>query len=597
MILLEIPVFISSGVGRGAQKFGIRIDVPLRHTARQFLGVGAALVVALLAATRAHGAAIDEPRREVRIYNSSGNELTVAIQGIPHTLAPSATLDFDLEARGLGALELPAGVVVVERLPLDDRDTEELHVLHAAGTAACSPTLLVRVPMMSCRFGTAEAQVEPVSGASYRWTVEGGTILSGDGTPSVLIGFGGASSALARVTVTQAGCASTGAAILNLRNPLNATVTIADGNVGTPARVSWTYNTTEPILTQLLHLPDQTAPVRLAPEVRSYLFTPATEGAKSVKLTAALYRIGARRRAVRSGTGPHASSCSFVEAQDDFRVRPRCTQPTAVVSGGGTSCDAETIRARFQGTPPFTGRWSDGVPFSSAATEIARTITESGNYSIVEFSDAACAGSTSGEANVTIEPRTRLAAFSVSPQAIAIFSNATISYSFVNATSCRFTSATLGNPMSAQPSCSGTGSGSLTYVADNAAGNERITLEVTGPCGTDERPLSFIVCDYSASVVANGPTTFCQGGSVSLSAEIVGSNAGPPYGRYRFYRCTDNQPAACQSHLEYTLVQDGSSPTYVARQFGRYRVVVEDRIGCPSVDEAGGVQVTVNTCP
>lgn len=540
---------------------------------------------------------MDPPRHAIRFYNAGANEQAVAIDGVLRRLAPSSALDVDVETSDLAALVLPEDVIAVERLPIEDSETDEVQVLHTVAAATCAPTITVRVPLMSCRFGTAEAQVEPVAGASYQWTVEGGAILSGDGTPSVLIGFGGATSALARVSVTLDGCASTGAAVLNLRSPLSATVIVGDGNVGTPARVSWVYNTTEPILTQILQLPDQAAPLRLAPDARSYVFTPTAEGAKTVKLTASLYRIGARRRAVRSGTGPQASACSYAEAQDDFRVRPRCTQPTAVVSGGGTFCDAEDIQARFQGTPPFTGRWSDGVTFSTTATEIERTITESGSYSIVEFSDAACDGSASGEANVTIEPQTRLTAFSVSPPAIAVFSTATISYSFVNATSCRFTSATLGNPISAQPACSGTGSGSLTYIADNAAGNEKMTLEVTGPCGTDERPLSFIVCGYSASVVANGPTTFCQGGSVTLSAEIAGPNAGPPYGRYRFSRCTDNQPAACQSHLEYTLVQDGPSPTYVATQSGKYRVVVEDRIGCPSVDEAPGVRVTVQSCP
>lgn len=542
-------------------------------------------------------AAEERPRNMVRLYNAGPAAQEIKAHGGVRGLLPGTHTDFEFDDRELADLALPATVIAVERLPLEDRETDELHVLHIAAVATCATTIAVRVPLMSCRFGTAEAQVQPIAGATYKWTVEGGAILSGDGTPSVLIGFGGASSALARVTVTQNGCASTGAAVLNLRNPLTATVTVADGNVGTPARVSWTYSTTEPVLTQILQLPDEAAPIRLAPDVRSYVFTPTSEGAKTVKLTAALYRIGARRRAVRSGTGPQASSCSFVEARHDFRVRPRCTQPTAIVSGGGIFCDAANIRARFQGTPPFTGRWSDGVPFSTTATETERTITESGSYSIIEFSDAVCDGSTSGEARVTIEPRTQLTSFTVSPPSIAWDKMATIGYSFVNASSCRFTAAALGNYVSAQPSCSGTGSGNLTYLAGNAAGNETRKLEVTGPCGTEERTLSFIVCDYSALVVANGPTTFCQGGSVGLSAEIVGTNAGPPYGRYRFYRCTDSQPAACQSHLEYALVQDGPSPTYVATQTGRYRVVVEDRIGCPSNDESRGVQVTVQTCP
>jgi len=559
--------------------------------------VGSAVIVALLAVPRVHGTPVEQPRHAVRLYNASASDQTVAIRGVLHVIAAAALLDLDIDTSELGGLVIPSDVIAVERLPLNDSETDELHVLQTPSAAACGPATTVRVPLLSCRFGTAEAQVEPIAGARYQWTVDRGAILSGNGTPSILIGFGGAASALARVTVTQDGCISTGVAALSLRDPLSATVTVDDGNVGTPVRVRWSYNTTDPILTQLLQLPDQPAPIRLEPDARSYVFTPTTEGSKTVKLTAALYRIGARRRAVRSGSGPRASSCSYVEAQDDLRVRPPCSGPIARISGGGTACDSTTIHVQFEGTPPFKGQWSDGIPFETPAFALNRTVTESGVYTIDRFEDANCEGSTSGQAVVTIAPQMVLTDFSVAPQAISVFSAATISYSFVNATSCRFTSRALGNPVSAQPSCSGTGSGSLSYIADNAAGNETMKLEVTGPCGTDERTLSFLVCDYHAIPVAAGPTTFCEGGSVTLNVEIfAGHTAGPPYHEYRFYRCTNTGPGACQYAWEYSLVQRGPSPTYIATESGTYQAATEDRLGCPS-SEGGSVKVTVNSCP
>jgi hypothetical protein len=540
---------------------------------------------------------VDPPRHAIRLYNAGSQDQVLAIDGALHPLAPSSALDFDVETSDLAALVLPEDVIAVERLPIEDAETDEVHVLHTVAAATCAPTITVRVPLMSCRFGTAEAQVEPISGATYAWTVEGATVVSGNGTPSVLLGFGGAFSAVVRVNVTLDGCVSAGAAVLNLRDPLQATIAVPDANVGTPVLLTWTYNTAEPIVTQILSLPDGVPSIRLAPNVRSHVFTPATDGQKTVKLTGALYRIGARRRAVRSGSGPHASSCSFVEIERPLQVRPACAGPVARVSGGGAACGSVAVRADFEGTPPFRGRWSDGASFETTAMSIQRSVAASGMYSLDSFEDATCAGTATGTAIVTLTPQTRITALTATPSAIAWDSTTQITYSYANAASCRFTSALLGNSVSEHPSCSGTGSKSLTYWASNAAGNEEITLEATGPCGTDQRTLRFIVCAYSASVVANGPTTFCQGGSVTLSAEIAGSNAGPPYGRYSFYRCTDSQPAACQSHLEYTLVQDGTSSTYVATQSGRYRVVVEDRVGCPSVDEAGSVQVTVQSCP
>jgi hypothetical protein len=110
------------------------------------------------------------------------------------------------------------------------------------------------------------------------------------------------------------------------------------------------------------------------------------------------------------------------------------------------------------------------------------------------------------------------------------------------------------------------------------------TLEVSGPCGIDERTLSFLVCDYHALVTASGPTTFCEGGSVTLNVEIPRNNAGPPYGQYRFYRCTNTGPGACQYESEFTLVPAGAASTYAATQSGVYRASTTDRLGCPSAE-------------
>jgi len=557
--------------------------------------VGTALLVALLAAPYVRGTSVVQPRRAVRLYNASVNEQTVAIQGIARTLAPSSTLDLDVEACELSALELPAGIVAVERVPLDDRETDELQILRAIAAATCAPTIPVRVPLMSCRFGTAEAQVQSVAGAKYQWTVEGGAILSGDGTPSILIGFGGATSALARLTMTLDGCVSTGAAVLSLRDPLTATVTVADGNVGTPARVTWSYNTTEPILTQILQVPDQAAPIGLPPDARSYVFTPTTEGTKTVKLTAALYRLGARRRAASSGNGPRASSCIYVESQGQLRVRPPCSGPIARVSGGGIACGSTTIHARFDGTPPFKGRWSDGVQFETSAVDIDRTVTASGTYKIDDFEDATCVGTSTGSATAAIQDPTRALSLTMSPpQAVSLLTyDGRIAYAYSNATGCRLTSA-LDNGFYNYPSCTDTGSGITSYVPENRAGDETLTFQVSGPCGTDERSVHFFVCGYQALVTASGPTTFCAGGSVTLGVEIAGTTAGPPYREYRFYRCTAAAPG-CQQASEYSLVQQGPSATFVATQAGVYRAATEDRLGCPSL-EGGSVRVTVNPC-
>lgn len=533
--------------------------------------------------------------QHVRLLNRGNDEQRVEWRGGSVVVRPATTFDLDAADAELRLMQLPMSIIAVERLPVAGSEDEETHHL-LSRSSSCAPAVAVRVPILACRFGTAAAEVEPVAGATYQWAVDGGTIVSGNGTPSVLLGFGGATAAAVTVTVSVNGCVSTGSAVLSLREPLRAFLNIPAANVGSPARLTWTYNTSEPVLTQYLQIPDESATIVLDSAIRSFSFVPRSEGAKAVRLTAALYRVGARRRAVRTGSGPSASSCSLTVVQEAMQVRPPCANPRARVSGGGSGCGSVTLRAEFDGTPPFRGRWSDGASFETNSTSIQRSVATNGTYSLESFEDATCAGTVAGTAVVTLLPQTRITALTATPSTIAWDSSTRIAYAFANASSCRFTGALLGNSISEQPSCNGTGSKSLTYYASNAAGNEEITLEATGPCGSDQRTLRFYVCSYHALVVPSGPTTFCAGGSVTLNVQIAGETAGPPFGEYRFYRCSNTGPGACQQASEYSLVQRGSSSSYVATQSGAYRVETTDRLGCPNV-EGGAVRVTVNSCP
>ena len=533
--------------------------------------------------------------RHARLFNRGDDEQRVELRGGSVVVRPATTFDLDAAYAELRLLQLPTNIIAIERVPVAGSEDEETHHL-LSRSSSCAPTVAVRVPVLACRFGTAGAEVEPIAGATYQWAIEGGAVVSGSGTPSVLLSLGGASAAAITVTISANGCVSTGAALLPLREPLRASVVVPAANVGTPAHLTWTYNASEPVLTQMLQLPDEPTTIMLDPSVRSFSFVPKSEGSKTVRLTAALYRIGSRRRAVRTGSGPSASSCSMTVVQETIQVRPPCANPRARISGGGSGCGSVAVRADFEGTPPFRGRWTDGVPFETSSISILRSVATSGTYSLESFEDATCAGTVTGTAVVTLAPQTRITALMATPPAIAWDSSTRIAYSFANASSCRFTGALLGNSVSEQPSCSGTGSKSLTYYASNAAGDEAMTLEATGPCGSDQRTLRFYVCSYHALVVASGPTTFCAGESVTLNVQIAGETAGPPFGEYRFYRCSNTGPGACQQAAEYALVQRGPLSSYVATQSGSYRVETMDRLGCPNV-EGGSVRVTANSCP
>jgi hypothetical protein len=71
-----------------------------------------------------------------------------------------------------------------------------------------------------------------------------------------------------------------------------------------------------------------------------------------------------------------------------------------VVTAGPVSCGSASVNATFTGVPPFHGNWSDNFPFTTNNTFISRTVTSTGNYTINNFGDAICNGSSSGAALV-----------------------------------------------------------------------------------------------------------------------------------------------------------------------------------------------------
>ncbi len=78
-----------------------------------------------------------------------------------------------------------------------------------------------------------------------------------------------------------------------------------------------------------------------------------------------------------------------------------CDSPKVSISTGALSCGSAIVNASFTGTPPFHGKWSDGLLFNTDTMSLARAVAIPGNYSIAEFQDAACSGPAS---NIAIVP-------------------------------------------------------------------------------------------------------------------------------------------------------------------------------------------------
>ncbi len=103
------------------------------------------------------------------------------------------------------------------------------------------------------------------------------------------------------------------------------------------------------------------------------------------------------------------STCATAAAGSGSAIITVNPQPTATVSGTATICagGSATISATLTGTAPFNLTWSDGfVQTVSSGTTATRSVTPSSTttYTITTFSDATCAGTSSGSAVVTVNP-------------------------------------------------------------------------------------------------------------------------------------------------------------------------------------------------
>lgn len=345
--------------------------------------------------------------------------------------------------------------------------------------------MAVLAPPNACKSGTATVAVIGVPGATYAWTVDGGTIAGDATSDRVNLTFGSNAAATVSVTMTAGGCVSHGSSVIALRDPFNVRVApIPAAHAGEPLTFSWAYSDGSPAR-QTITSSDFGA-ITLAPAVRTYTYSPDKSGTKQIVIDAAMDTPASppatsRQRAVAKSP-VSASSCTqlhtvlpytvgecvtpsvVIDAPDavvkekSFHVSVRsqpgavafwiitngspatatgedvtitagstgnvgvtvqltrgacgdqavrsipilaeavCDHPTAVVSAGPISCGSAIVNVSFTGTAPFKGTWSDGLPFTAPGKSFTRTVTHPFSYSINNFEDFMCAGTSSGVA-------------------------------------------------------------------------------------------------------------------------------------------------------------------------------------------------------
>jgi len=417
---------------------------------------------------------------DLRLFNPTDDAAvaTIACGGVSsaRTVAPHELIDV------VGDDCSASGPLVFR---IETRNGVEWQQLQAAPADACAATAPLMLPLTGCRFGSAVAAVAAVDGATYSWSVDGGSILSGAGTERILIAIEGGNTLRVTVAIAKDGCTTAAAGVMALHDAFTIkTLDPGSGAVGQPRTIAWSFASGEPS-TQILSGTDFPSPVSLPPGARSYTFTPSTGGDREVILDASLATaLPGRSRAAGRGTGS-ASSCGVARAKASYHIdciRPAvdinvpgsvgtgkafiarvalppgstaawtianatpasavgesvtitpsgtmavdisvtvttnggcaasatahvvvnqaCDNPTATLSVLRNDCAAAVLQARFTGTPPFRGAWENGQPFLTSDSLLDRPVSASGTYSISQFQDATCVGSSGGSASITVK--------------------------------------------------------------------------------------------------------------------------------------------------------------------------------------------------
>jgi hypothetical protein len=276
----------------------------------------------------------------------------------PHPVAVDSTLScgeasrtLHLEAHALldlGADALCANPTLDSALPLLTLETagegEQRRI--ASDDDACAP-ITMSAPLFACEHGVATASVPQLERSTYAWTAEGATIAEGANTSRVKVELGATESVKLVCKVTHGGCTTEATGVIAIRKPLliHELKVPAEADAAKPVTITWSYEPGAAPNAQLLTGDVFAAPVVVPGGQRSYTFTPAASGTRSVELLAS-YATSillptaprGRRRAV-GATLATATQCPSVRSSKQIAIRgctlgtPEILMPADVEAG------------------------------------------------------------------------------------------------------------------------------------------------------------------------------------------------------------------------------------------------------------------------
>jgi hypothetical protein len=238
--------------------------------------------------------------------------------------------------------------------------------------------------------------------------------------------------------------------------------------------------------------------------------------------------------------------------------------PAASVIGNTSVCKGNSVNIGATAVSGSTYSWSDGN--SVVSTDANPTVNPSGTttYTLTETNTAGCTASNS----VTVTVNSLPAANAGSNQTVVIGNSTTIGAAAVSGSTYSWTSNPAGfTSTSANPTVSPTATTTYTVEETNAAGctaTNSVTITAVNPCPS------------KPTVTPSDATTFCAGGSITLTASCSAANA-------TYSWSNQNGPLLNANGQSITVTSSG---TYY---------VTATVSSCSKTSD--GIQVTVNPVP
>jgi len=378
------------------------------------------------------------------------------------------------------------------------------------------------------------------AGVTYQWS-NGGTAIAGATNSAYTATTSGNYS----VTVTKGTCSSISTATTVTVDPIPATPTISAGGTTTfcsGGSVTLTGSSSTPGVTyQWLNGGTAIA------GATNTTYTATTSGSYTVSAT--------------------ASGCSSTSTATTVTVNPTPVTPTISAGGATTFCTGgNVILTGSTSTAGVTYQWSNGGTAIAGATNATYTATASGSYTVTVTKGTCSAISTA--TTVTVDPI---------PATPTISAGGTTTFCSGGSVTLTGSSSTPG--VTYQWLNGGTAIAGATNAAYTATTSGSYTISATASgCSSTSTATTVTVnpTPVTPTISAGGTTTFCSGGSVTLTG-------------------SSSTPGVTYQWLNGgTAIAGATNTTYTATTSGSYTISVTAS-SCSSTSTA--TTVTVNPTP